>query len=103
MLGLRPHSSSLFGLVSPDAVWLSFVAIVADGSLSRPGYVAVQAIPADSSIKSKSAGSQVRNLRGRFIETQVPVITVRTKAEESNQPEKQDRQVDSTVNEPISK
>ena len=101
VLGLRPHSASLFGLISPDAMWLNFVAIVADGSLSRPGYAAIHSTLADSSPDPKSAGSQVRDLRGRFIESQVPVVAVMTEAETSNQPESQKPQFDSAVKEPL--
>lgn len=93
ILGLRPHSGALFGLFAPDVMWLNFVAIVADGSLARSGYVAIQSIPADESSDAKSAGSQVRNLRDRFIEVQVPVATMVTDAEKANPPEAQEKPV----------
>jgi hypothetical protein len=89
ILGLHPHSSALFGLIAPDAMWLNFVAIVADGSLSRPGYAAIHSIPVDASSGRKSVGSQVRNLRSRFIEKQVPPVTETTEARRSTVNESQ--------------
>ncbi len=89
ILGLGPHSRALFGLFAPDAMWLNFVAIVADGSLSRPGYTAINSIPSKAPAEPMSAGNQVRNLRSRFIETQVQVTTEMTESEETNQPASQ--------------
>ena len=36
ILGLRPDSPALLGVISPDAQWLSLVEFIADGALSRP-------------------------------------------------------------------
>ena len=99
ILGLRPRSSALFGLFAPDAMWLNFVALVADGSLSRPGYAAIHSVPEDMLSEPKSAGSQVRNLRNRFIETPVPVVSVMTEGETSDQPATQKQTLDSAVKE----
>ena len=97
ILGLRPHSSALFGLFAPDAMWLNFVAIVADGSLARSDYVAQQSIPADESSDAQSAGSQMQNLRDRFIEVQVPVGNVVIEAEKTNPSETQENPLGSVV------
>ena len=84
VLGLRPHSGALFGLFSPDTIWLNFVAIVADGALFRSGYAPASTIPEDSSSAPKSTGRQVRLLRSRFIEAQAPVVTEMSDAENAN-------------------
>jgi|GEM_PF-5481783 hypothetical protein len=74
LLGLRPDSAAILGLVSPDRHWLNFAGNVADGSLSRPKNAKVPPIDGGSPYDDGTAGKHVRMLRRQFVEQLLPVV-----------------------------
>lgn len=73
MLGLSPDSAALFGVLSPDATWLSFVEVVSDGPLARKPFAMAQATGEDQEAAELFRGNPAKTFRHRFVEILLPV------------------------------
>ena len=68
LMSLKPDEAAFFGIVSPDSQWLSFAAMIADGSLSRPLPNASPSSTVGLRSKPESGGRHIRSLRQRYID-----------------------------------